>query len=323
MFATIVALALTTAPAKAQDCKSAVPGRSVGHVMLGASLDQLSASRALTRDAESGLFAQEGVLFATDADGFVNEIWADLPERRLCLALAPTDPPMRVDLIAAQGQKRELAPGCGYKPTRRPDGFVTLWDCTEAGFQVVSMTTVRIRVFAPNADPSAKPVAVPAAKVEPVAAPVRAPSNPPIVAGLDLQPLRMDDAFVVGLLVDGQKMPLNAETKDPLALTLWRLPVAGKCVPGIPAICSNKYALAVTERLQDAKQAVFVLGEVGEIDQLKVWTGNVPGTMVLTFAVNRYTKAALSNEALRQESRGYYVEVSPQGITARPTATVP
>ncbi|WP_298512416.1 hypothetical protein, partial [uncultured Nocardioides sp.] len=61
-------------------------------------LEQLAARAALTRDAETGLFAQDGILIGTDAKGAANELWTTLHERRLCLATETGVPPERIDL---------------------------------------------------------------------------------------------------------------------------------------------------------------------------------------------------------------------------------
>jgi len=129
-----------------------------------------------------------------------------------------------------------------------------------------------------------------------------------------LQPQLLDDQLLVRILNSAVMQNLNAlqpSLPKALSLRLYAVPVQGPCVRHTHWICSYEYYLAVSEHDEAPAQAVYSLGDVGEIVSVRWMPGTVGDRAILRVSVTNYSMTALRREStLRREERRFTVDVT-------------
>ncbi len=144
-------------------------------------------------------------------------------------------------------------------------------------------------------------------------------SNTQAQSRLDLRNNRIENATLVEILNYAEMQNLNnlsdKSKSSELDLRLYSVGVEGACIPDTHGICSYKYYLAVAEQGVGLEQAVFFLGEVGEITKVE-WLES-PQTYVarLRFEVSNYSSIAFEmNTKLVRKTRSFELNVSARSL---------
>jgi hypothetical protein len=91
-----------------------------------------------------------------------------------------------------------------------------------------------------------------------------------------------------------------------LWLRLFSIGEEGSCVPETHAVCGFRYYLAVREDGEEPALALFYLGHVGEIEDIKAFDIGGPDGVILQFTVTNYPKEVLQRvRRLKRESKTY------------------
>ena len=91
-------------------------------------------------------------------------------------------------------------------------------------------------------------------------------------SSLDLRAIPVHDSVLIEVLNGGEMRDLNKigpATRKSLALRLYGVAHSGTCVEETEWVCSYRYVLAVSEYGEVPSKAVYDLGEVGEIANVR------------------------------------------------------
>jgi hypothetical protein len=124
------------------------------------------------------------------------------------------------------------------------------------------------------------------------------------------------DSLLVWILNDAVRVPIEGAEESPYLIPrLYAISDEGGCVEDTHMICSHRYFLAVSEEGYGAAQAVFDLGEVGEIIRARVMVDRWPAHPQLKLTVQNFPDHAFQyNPSLVRQTRVYSVELDVQTL---------
>ena len=136
---------------------------------------------------------------------------------------------------------------------------------------------------------------------------------------LDLRNSRIENATLVEILNYAEMQNLNKlsdkSKSSELDLRLYSVGVEGSCIPDTHGICSYKYYLAVAEQGVGLTQAVFFLGEVGEITKVQWLESSQPYLARLQLEISNYSNYGFElNTELVRKTRTLELNVSTRSI---------
>lgn len=117
---------------------------------------------------------------------------------------------------------------------------------------------------------------------------------------------------------DVQDLDSIAPERASVSLHLYRVAEQGSCIPETHMICNYRYYLAVSDFGEYPDQAVFGLGEVGEIRSIKWLPTDGWGTALLQIEVSNYPEYAYArNPDLVRVTKSFELVVSVDGVEVR------
>jgi len=123
---------------------------------------------------------------------------------------------------------------------------------------------------------------------------------------------------------DFQNLDSIAPDRASVSLRLYRVAEQGSCIPETHMICSYRYYLAVSEFGEYPDQAVFGLGEVGEIQSVKWLPTDGWGRALLQVEVSNYPEYAYArNPDLVRVTKSFELVVSVDGVELREISSTP
>lgn len=116
------------------------------------------------------------------------------------------------------------------------------------------------------------------------------------------------------------KPELGSRQQD-LRLRLYAIPKEGDCMPDSHYVCSHHYYLAVRPYEEGLGEAVYDLGEVGEISQIQWLNPDSEMKARLRITVTNFPKEYFtSNKTLIKREKSYELEISVDKLSIRPVA---
>jgi hypothetical protein len=132
--------------------------------------------------------------------------------------------------------------------------------------------------------------------------------------GTAIQTSRINHSALIQILNYGEVRELNSSPPKPdqeLRLRLYAVPQEGNCVPDATVVCSHHYYLAVSAYLNGLGEAVYDLGEMGEIGGVEWLPTKRTLTASVKLHVTNYPEHVITaNKSLVKAQRQYELEVS-------------
>ena len=144
-----------------------------------------------------------------------------------------------------------------------------------------------------------------------------------VPAGADAQTMLsarpVADSMLVLLLNDGQEVPIGDRDESPYLIPrLYAVAQEGKCVEDTHMICTHRYFLAVAEDGVAADQAVFDLGEVGEITSARVMANRGQDIRLRVVVANYPRHVFRYTRRLVREERAYLIHLGLDSLRITP-----
>lgn len=138
--------------------------------------------------------------------------------------------------------------------------------------------------------------------------------------GMELSAQPVADSLLVWILNSAAQVPIDsANASAYLYPRLYGIPIEGACVEDTHMVCTHRYFLAVGEYDLLPRQAVFDLGEVGQIVRARVMIDRGPRHPQLKLTVQNYPAHAFQyNPKLVRETRTYSVELDLETLRIAP-----
>ena len=137
---------------------------------------------------------------------------------------------------------------------------------------------------------------------------------------MEISTTLVTDSLLVWILNSASIVPIDsADASGYLYPRLYGISIEGSCVEDTHMVCSHRYFLAVGEYDLMPRQAVFDLGEVGEIVRARVMVDRGPMHPQLKLTVQNYPAHAFQyNPGLVRETRAYSVELDLEKLRIAP-----
>jgi len=137
-------------------------------------------------------------------------------------------------------------------------------------------------------------------------------------SGVNLQAKPIRDSLLVSVLNSGELQNLDSvgPDEDPqLAIRLYRMAREGSCVEETHWVCSYRYIMAVSEYDELPNRAVFDLGEVGEIRNIRWLASTRPDQALWEVEVQNYPAHAVKqNPKLVVRMKRYRLDITVQRV---------
>jgi len=141
-------------------------------------------------------------------------------------------------------------------------------------------------------------------------------------ANISITGLRLNAPRLVEILNYGYVKELNSDPPKPrqeLRLRLYAVPKEGDCVPDTHVVCSRHYYLAVSAFEEGMGEAVYDLGEVGEIDDIHWLQSDEPLTARLKLRASNYPVEYLkTTKNLVKRQKNYELEIRIDKLLVKP-----
>ena len=132
--------------------------------------------------------------------------------------------------------------------------------------------------------------------------------------GVTLQAKPVRDSLLVSVLNSAELVNLDSirpEGDVQLSIKLYRMGRSGSCVPHTHWVCSYRYVLAVSEFDELPSQAVYDLGELGEIRTIR-WPSSTGLDQAVweVYVLNYPADAAKQNPRLELRVKRYRLDIT-------------
>lgn len=137
---------------------------------------------------------------------------------------------------------------------------------------------------------------------------------------LELKPSEINHELLVDILNNSERqvpdIPSDHQwpssknhVMTPFIVKLYSIPMQGDCIPETHMICSHKYYLAIGDYGEEPLQAVFYLGNFGEITKFK-WVTTPIRTALIDIEIQNYpTYAFERNQELKKKTQFHRIKL--------------
>jgi len=140
-------------------------------------------------------------------------------------------------------------------------------------------------------------------------------------ASASISGTRINSPRLVEILNYGYVRDLNSDPPRPeqeLRLRLYTVPKEGSCLPDTHVVCSNHYFLAVSSFEEGMGEAVYDLGEVGEISNIQWQKADKPLLARLRLTATNYPVDYFkTTKVLIRQQNNYRLDVSIDKLSVR------